>query len=532
MFVGVRSVRLCTAIVVLAVLPSAVARAAVTRATVTRAAVTRAAVTRAAVTRAAVTRAPVTRAAVTRAAVTRSPQYQRALDLGVKAYVYGIPLLDENRVFETATSVNVPNGSGAGPVNQFSHFRRLTNPSDRTVVAPNNDTLYSIAWLDLASQPIVVHMPVVRGRFAELTLLDPYTEMFAAIGSVGRRAGDYAVAAPGWRGRLPRGVKVIRSPYTRVWIIGRTYIRNAADTPNVVRIQNKYALTPLDKWGTRYRPPRPRRVDRTPTEFTIPGTRSGQDPLKFFDALGDQLKLFPPPAADRPLLRQLAAVGIGPGLHPSTERRLSAALRAGLRASVAAGAAQVTAAVQRAFLTGAAKDNGWLVASTGRYGTDYVKRALVDKVGLGAPWSTVSIYPFTVTDRNLRPLTGANRYVAHFSASDLPFPVRAFWSLTLYDSDGFFVPNSAGIHLINDRSGVHYNADASLDLYIQPTAPTDPLARRNWLPSPAGKAFRLVMRLYMPRNIPGILSGRSWQPPTVLPCLSTGAIADGVACAR
>jgi hypothetical protein len=461
----------------------------------------------------------------------QASEYRRALALGIKAYVYGYPLLDTNRVFRTSTSVNVPDGQGAGPVNRFSHIRRLADPSERTVVAPNDDTLYSNAWLNLVPQPIVIHMPVVRKRFAEFTLLDPYTEMFAGIGSVGLPAGDYAVVPPGWHGRLPHGVKKIRSPYTRVWIIGRTYIRHATDTPSVVKIQNRYSLTPLNKWGTRYRPPRPRRIDRIPTPYTVPGTRPGQNPLAFFDALGDQLRQFPPPRADRPLLRQLAAVGIGPGLHPSAEARLGPATRQGLRDAVAAGAKEISSDVQTTFVRDAPKRNGWLVSSTGRYGTDYAKRAVVDMIGLGAPLSSMAIYPFTVTDRDLHPLTGANRYVVHFATAYLPFPVKAFWSLTLYDAQGFFVPNSAGIQLVNDRSHVHYNADGSLDLYVQPTAPTDPGQRRNWLPSPAGKPFRLIMRLYEPRDVGGILSGRTWQPPTVLPCLSTGATAQGIACA-
>jgi hypothetical protein len=464
-------------------------------------------------------------------AAAGSTDYQRALALGVQAYVYGYPLLDTNRVFLTATSVDVPNGAGGGPVNRFSNISRLTNPSDRTVVAPNHDTLYSMAWLDLRRGPIVVHMPVVRGRFAVFELLDPYTENFASIGSVGRPPGDYAVAPPRWHGRLPRGVRLIRSPYTRVWIIGRTYIRDAADTPNVARIQHEYSLTPLSRWGTPYRPPRPAHVDRRGRRYGIPGTGRGQDPLAFFDALGDQLRRFPPPAADRPLLRRLAAVGIGPGMHPSGDRALSAATRRGLRDAVAAGAQQVTADLQRSFLTIAPKHNGWLVSHTGTYGTDYELRAIVDRVGLGAPRSTLAIYPFTVTDSTLRPLTGATRYVAHFSTRYLPFPVRAFWSLTMYDSHGFFVPNSAHVYLVNNRSHVRYNADGSLDLYIQPGPPSDPAQRRNWLPSPEGRPFRLIMRLYEPADVAGILSGRSWQPPTVLPCLASGATAAGTRCA-
>ena len=462
----------------------------------------------------------------------QAAQYQRALALGVKAYVYGYPLLDTDRVFLSSTSVNVPNGAGGGPVNRFSNIRRLANPSDRTVVAPNHDTLYSTAWLNLRPQPIVVHMPAVKGRFVVFELLDPYTENFVNIGSVGLSPGDYAVVPPGWHGRLPRGVRLIRSPYSRVWIIGRTYIRNAADTPNVVRVQNQYSLTPLNRWGTNYRPRPPRHPDRTPIAFTIPGTLSGQDPLQFFDALGAQLRQFPPPAADRPLLRQLATVGIGPGLIPSENSRLSAATLQGLRDAVAAGYKQVTADLQTYFLQVAPKHHGWLVGRTGSYGTNYALRAVVDRVGLGAPLSRLAIYPFTVTDSNLQPLTGSSRYVAHFSARDLPFPARAFWSLTMYDSNGFFVPNQAHVYLINNRTPLHYNRDGSLDLYIQPTEPRDPAQREAWLPSPAGRSFRLIMRLYQPVDIPGIISGSSWQPPTVLPCLPSGMTAAGTTCAR
>jgi hypothetical protein len=145
---------------------------------------------------------------------------------------------------------------------------------------------------------------------------------------------------------------------------------------------------------------------------------------------------------------------------------------------------------------------------------------------------SIAIYPFTVTDRDLNPLTGADDYVAHFSARDLPFPVKAFWSLTMYDSEGLLVPNRAGIYVLNNRSHLHDNADGSLDVYIQPTPPENALQRRNWLPSPAGRPFRLIMRLYEPTDVAGILSGRGWQPPTVLPCLPGGATSAGTLCAR
>jgi hypothetical protein len=461
----------------------------------------------------------------------QAAEYERALDLGIKAYVYGYPLLDTNRVFLTSTSVNVPRGAGGGPVNRFSHIRRLTNPSDRTVVAPNHDTLYSFAWLKLSPQPVVVHMPVVKGRFVVFELLDPYTENFANIGSVGLPPGNYAVVPPGWRGRLPRGVRKLQSPYTRVWVIGRTYIKGPGDTGNVVRIQNQYTLTPLNRWGTGYRPRPPKHPSTPSRNYTVPGTQPGQNPLAFFDALGDQLKQFQPAGPDQPLLRQLATVGVGPGMHPSAAARLDAATRQGLYDAVAGGAKQVTADLQVSFLKLAPKHNGWLVSRTGRYGTDYERRAVVDRIGLGAPVSSLAIYPFTVTDTNLHPLNGAQHYVAHFPANELPFPVRAFWSLTMYDSHGFFVPNRARVYLINNRTPLYYDRDGSLDIYIQPTAPRDPVQRLAWLPSQAGRSFRLIMRLYKPVDVNGIISGSTWQPPTVLPCLASGKTSAGTVCA-
>jgi hypothetical protein len=316
-----------------------------------------------------------------------------------------------------------------------------------------------------------------------------------------------------------------------VWIIGRTYIKNVADTPNVVRIQNRYSLTPLNRWGTAYRPPRPSHPRRTPRQYAIPGTVAGQDPLAFFDALGDQLNLFPPPARDQPLLRRLATVGIGPGLHPGTNASLDTATRQGLHDAVAAGAARVTADLRKLFLAIAPKHNGWLVARTGTYGTRYSDRAVTDKVGLGAPVSSLAMYPFAVTDSNLHPLNGATRYVAHFPAHDLPFPARAFWSLTMYDSSGFFVPNPAHVYLINNRTRLYYNRDGSLDVYIQPHPPGNQAERLAWLPSPAGRAFRLIVRLYRPVDINGIIGGTSWQPPTVLPCLPSGSTSAGTPCA-
>ena len=458
-----------------------------------------------------------------------------ALDLGTKVYVYGVPLLNMDKTFRTQTSVNVSDGRGNGPVNQFSHARHLANPEDHTVVAPNHDTLYSIAWLDLKKQPIVLHVPDVPDRFYIMELLSPYEENFANVGTptTGNLAGDYAITGPRWKGKLKPGLTEIKSPYDRVWVLGRTLIRGTEDEPAVQALQDQYTLTPLKKWGKAYTPKAPKKPDTEVNQATIPGTQSGDDPIAFFDALGVALKQFPPPAADQPLLDQLKTVGVGPKLRPSKNKKLSAATLQGLRDAVAAGKAAVNQALAQMLGSSLPTHNGYLVGATGTYGTDYASRAVVDQIGLGAALPTVALYPFAITDRNLAPLSGANRYVAHLPASMVPPPVYGFWSFTMYDSNMFFVPNAIERYVLNDRSDLHYNADGSLDFYFQTTAPTNPDQLKNWLPTPSG-AFRVMFRLWGPDAdaIPGILDGTGWQAPTIQPCDASGRTAAGWGCAR
>ena len=480
--------------------------------------------------------------AATAASADATSDYNTGSTLGHEAYEYGLPLLDMGRVFKTMTSVNVSDRSGDGPVNQFNSVPRLVipSPSQKTVVAPNEDTLYSIAWLDLRHQPQVIHVPAIKHRFYVIPLYTPYTENFYNItsdtsgprghGDYGvTRGGDYAVVPPGFHGRLPRGVKRIRSPYTRVWIIGRTLIRGKSDTKAVNKIQAGYTITPLSKFGTNYKPAPPKHPKRKLRFATIPGTQPGQDPLAFYAALGRELTRFAPPAADRPLLHQLKAIGVGPGLNPAKDSSLSADTLRGMRDAVTNGPANLKTELTQLYVQSALKHNGYLVLGTGTYGTDYQLRAIVDNVGLGALRPDIAIYPLAQTDMNLQTLTGAKSYVLHVPAGALP-PVKGFWSLTMYDPNGFFVPNPLRRYVINDRSKLRHNADGSIDLYVQQAEPSNPAQVRNWLPAPAGN-FRLIWRLYDPGSANrGILDGSGWQPPKIQPC-TNGSGPLGTACA-
>ena len=446
--------------------------------------------------------------------------YDHGYQVGLDAYRYGLPLVTMEKTFENQTSIDVPNGRGFGPVNHFNPVRSFITPSDRSVVAPNLDTLYSIAWLDLSKQPQVIHVPKVKDRYFVLPLMSPYTEDFANLGSVDKTPpGDYAVVGPeDAHIRLPRNVKRVVSPYNRVWIIERIYADNdsAKDQKNVNKIQDQTTVVPLSWYWLRglWHAPRPWHPDTTIDDPALP---TG---MAFYDRMGSLMAQFPPPAADKAMLEELATIGVGPGRHPSTDRSLDADTVAGMKAAVAAGPATVLGDAQTLYGQHFTRDNGYLVTPTGAYGTDYRLRAVVTQVGLGALRPEESIYPLALLDRTGQPLTGAKKYVVHVPAGGLPpvAPPTGFWSLTLYDNDGFIVANPINRYTINDRTNLHHNADGSFDLYIQADRPTDPLQAQNWLPSPAG-AFRLIWRTYGtdPAQIPGILAGTGWKAPAVMP---------------
>ncbi len=218
-------------------------------------------------------------------AAASQAEYQKAYKLGLAAYTYGLPLLETNKTFLTMTSINVTNGHGFGPVNQFNSVRKLNNPNSKAVVAPGASALSSIAWLDLRREPQILHVPRVRNHFFVLALLDPYTNDIINLGSVhNTKPGYYVIAGPGQhRLRIPKGTHRLNVNYSRIWIIGSTQLKGKKDLHNVNRIQDGYTLTPLRKWDVdHYRPASPAHPDTKVKNANLPGG------LQFFDVLGSR----------------------------------------------------------------------------------------------------------------------------------------------------------------------------------------------------------------------------------------------------
>lgn len=434
----------------------------------------------------------------------------QAKQLGLQAYVYGYPLLLFMSQQATHTSVTVPDSSGDAPLNQLSNVRDLASPSGKLAVQPNNDTLYSEAFLDLSKGPMVLHVPRIGGqRYYSFEFLDPFTNVFAYVGT--RKTGDgahtFLITGPEWHGQAPRHVRVVRSHYDHVWLLGRTFVRGSSDLDAVHKIQNNYLLLPLSdftRFGLHWHRPQPQTVVQSPTPNPLPIG------LPFFDALGKALAANPPPTADGPLLASLRAVGIGPGLEPSNEQ-LTPAIVAGLTAAANSGQTYIELLRQQLFSSSVSAHQGWFVPppSTGKYGTDYNLRAVIAQSGPGANRPVEAMYVIGVDDAKLLPLDGANTYLLHFPSGQLP-PAKYFWSLTMYDAAFLLVRNPLNRYEISGRTpGLQRGADGSLDVYLSHTQPA--AGQSNWLPAPIGH-FEVTLRIYGPSQ--AALDG-SYQYPSI-----------------
>jgi len=422
----------------------------------------------------------------------------QAEQLGHEAYRYGIPLLEFLRIRREMTSVKAPDGQGNAPVNALANARAFARPSDRTVVAPNHDTLYSLAQLDLGKGPIVLSHPDMGRRYFDFEFVDPYTNVLGYIGTrtTGTHAGRVQIAWTKKPGRRIPGVKVIRSKYRRVWMIGRTLAQEAsADLRRAKAKMRQYRLSPAPALRSR-RPGKPRKHP-LPT-----------DGLAWLRALDGALAQNPPPARDKPLLDRLRTVGVGPGLNPA-DASLSADVLEALSKGVEAEAADLPNSSRIDVLQKALAHGGWLYlpSRVGAYGTDYLLRAQLAILGIGANTPAEAVYPTALADSTGALLTGANSYRLVFRRGHLP-PARGFWSITMYDFDGFLVPNAAHRYSLGPtHPPLVRRRDGSIVIAIQQTRPTEHDV--NWLPAPAG-GFRLSLRLYWPKA--SVLSG-DWQPP-------------------
>ncbi len=431
-------------------------------------------------------------------------------EIGTDAYVFGYPLVTMEMTRRVMTNVARPNGMRA-PMGQFANAREYPSASFRDIPAPNADTLYSTAWLDLTHEPYVLTLPAEDGRYFLMPMLDAWSNVFQVPGTrtTGTKAQKYALTGPNWKGTLPEGLVEYKSPTNMLWIFGRTYCTGTPEDYKAVHaFQDKYSLVPLSAYGKDYTPP-PGEVD--PNIDMKTGVRdqvNNMDAGTYFALLAALMKQNPPAPDDAPMVKRMAKIGLVPGKDFDI-KKVDPAVAKGLRAVPIA----AFASILFQFRSMGKNVNGWeIFLKTGLYGTNYADRAFITMIGVGANRPEDTVYPTSKADADGMPYSGSNKYVVHFERGQLP-QVNGFWSMTMYDERFFFVPNPLNRYTLSQRNKFELNEDGSLDLYIQHESPGTS-KEANWLPAPKGEFF-LMFRLYWPKEKePSILDG-SWQPPPV-----------------
>lgn len=426
---------------------------------------------------------------------------------GVEAYIYGFPMVVMDLTRE-ASLAETP-GEITAPMNQFFVMSTYPDASFRAVPRTGLDTLFACAWADLEKEPLVLSVPDTGGRYYVIALFDYWSNVFASIGkrTTGTGLKHFLIAGPGWTGATPAGVDgVYHSPTRFVWVNGQMQADGPSECTAVTALQKQYKLTPLSAWGKTYVPP-----DRVPVPAgldtkTPPVQRiQKMDAGEFFGRFARLMKDNPPAVADAPMLKKLARLGLEPGKDfdiKQADPRIARALNRSMAAF-------------ELLVKGVKKlktKDGWIVIPTdfANYGTDYLTRAGIAMIGLGGIQRPDVVYPTAFSDGNNQPLTAAKRYLLHFEKNQLP-PTQATWSVSMYDPDGYYVPNAINRFALSAWMPLKYNPDGSLDIYLQTDSPgADKEA--NWLPAPKQGLFNLTIRVYWPK--PEVLDG-TWNPPGV-----------------
>jgi hypothetical protein len=433
-----------------------------------------------------------------------TPSDIRALAAEAFTYLYPIVTMDVTRMQLTDGSKAI----GHSLPNRYAHVPVFPPVEFREVVRPNFDTLYSSIWLDLSDGPLIVHVPDTDGRYYLLPMLDMWTDVFAVPGkrTSGTEAHDFVILPPGWRGELPATATPIQAPTAFVWVIGRTQTNGPADYEAVHAVQAGFSARTVA--GGEPRTDRVQRAAPTDLDLSVEPLRlvNSLDAEQFFSYGNRLLAAHPAHVTDFSTLTRIARIGVrgAEGFDPSP-------LGEGAVVALNDGIHDALSALTARIPTVGKSVNGWeiILDTIGVYGNFYAKRAVVAMAGLGANPPEDAVYPLAIADENGDPFVGEKDYVLHFEKEELP-PVEAFWSLTMYDAEGFQSANDLTRFAIGDRDALTYADDGSLNLYIQHANPGSD-KESNWLPAPLGP-LGITMRLYSPKA--EVLDG-TWAPPSI-----------------
>jgi hypothetical protein len=416
--------------------------------------------------------------------------------LGMEAYVYGYPLVMMDVTREVLTAAPAPNAEGtAAPINQLAKMPHYVDPTFKNVVRISLNSLWTTGWVDLETDAIVLSVPDTNDRYYVFSMMNMWTDVFGSVGkrTTGTGPGNFLIVGPNWKGSAPPDVKAtFRSPTRYAWLLGQTQANGPDDFAVVNALQAQYKLTPLRAWGKPYTPPDNVPVDAKVVLNIIPPDQVARmDAGTFFNRLALAMKDNSPYTEDGSALEKLKKLGIEPG-KPFDIGTIDPGIARGLEKAVKEVPLKMQEGVPKIKNV-----NGWItMLNLGRYGTDYDTRAGVAYMGLGADQREDTVYPTAYVDGDGQPLDSANTYVMRFEKDQLP-PTNATWSVSQYQGN-FYVVNVLNRYAIAPWMPLTFNADGSLDIYLQAQSP-GPEKEANWLPTPPGQ-FNLTLRNYFPKE--------------------------------
>lgn len=443
------------------------------------------------------------------------PGFLAAKDIAEAGYIYGLPIvMNYGTMYEF--TVDKTSSQYKGPFNTVANEARVFTYKDTSVPTPNSDTPYSMLWLDLRAEPMVISVPAVDPkRYYSVQLVDGNTYNYGYIGSraTGSEAGDYLVTGPGWTGEKPDRIRdVFQSGTDFSLVIFRTQLFDADDMDNVKKAQAGYAARPLSAFLNQPAPPPAPEIAFPP--FSKELAKEG-----FFEFLDFALKFAPARPNEAAIREQLAQIGVGPGKTFDFKD-----LPVEQKAEVLLGLAEGKRKIDEAAKNQGTAINGWRVGAAfgdeAFFNGDWALRAAAAQAGIYGNDAVEAMYPMTRSDAVGDTLDGSKHsYTITFPKDGLP-PVNAFWSITMYDGKTqLLIENPINRYLINSPvlPGMAANEDGSLTIHIQHASPGKD-KEANWLPAPDGPIY-MVMRLYWPKTEnPSILPpGKgTWQPPAVV----------------
>lgn len=423
-------------------------------------------------------------------AETPTSNYEEAREVARQAYIFAFPMLENYRTM--VLQAVIPNS-----FNEFEHLQGLLGPEFREIARPNNDTLFSAAWLDLRNEPVIIEIPSICERYFSVQFIDMYTHNFAYAGTrtTGCRKLTVMVNGPSSFVETSNEVdEVFTSEGNFVFCIVRISVNPEmpGDIDAVMKIQNNFKIEPFGAfYGSQ----------TSSSNKSIAFPHFSQEKaesagfISYLNFLLGQLEIHP---SEKALIERFGLIGIGPNL-PFNENDLQPEMITAIEKGIEDAMSTIFRPLEKLGVT----KNGWnltkrIFGSRQQMQGKYEIRAAAAYVGLYGNDLEEAYYPISYVDADNESYDGSKYdYKIHFESHEIP-PVEpgGFWSITMYGDDQFMVPNQIDRYSIGDRSRLSYNDDGSLDIYIQHDSP-GPDLERNWLPAPNGP-FSLSLRMYLP----------------------------------